>query len=259
MISCIIIDDERKAREAFKKIIDRYFEEKVSVSALASSVKEGVEAINKNNPDIVFLDIEMPEENGFRLFEYFENIQFEVIFTTAYDQYAVKAIQFSALDYLMKPINFIDLNDAIKRYESKSQLKSKQERIDILLSNLNLGNSIKSKVALPTLTGYQMEKINDIIFCEADQNYTKIHLVLGKCLVVSKTLKLIEELLPEEVFFRIHKTYLVNLNYVKLYSRLNGHKILLDNNVQLDVANRRTDDFINAITKKSFHQVKNEI
>lgn len=254
MITCIIIDDERKAREAFKKIIDRYFHDKLNVLALSESVKEGVATIHKFNPDIVFLDIEMPSENGFKLFEYFDKVCFEVIFTTAFNQYAVDAIKYSALDYLLKPINFIDLRDALKKYNNKSDLKSQQERIKVLLSNMNMGNSIKSKVALPTLSGYQMEKINNIVYCEADQNYTKIHLVNGQNILVSKTLKYIEELLPVDVFFRIHKTYLVNLNYVEKYLRTDGHKVILDDGTQLDVANRRIEDFVKAITNKSFNQ-----
>lgn len=257
MISCIIIDDERKAREAFAKIIERYFKDKMQVFSTAASVKEGVYAINKFNPDIVFLDIEMPEESGFHLFDHFDKINFEVIFTTAYDQYAIRAIQYSAIDYLLKPINFIDLREALLRFENRINEKSKQERIDILLSNMNLGNSIKSKVALPTLIGFQMEKINDIIYCEADQNYTRIYLVSDRSIVVSKTLKLIEELLPPEVFFRIHKTYLINLNYIKTYSRTDGHKVFLENGIQLDVAGRRTDDFIKALTNRSYHQNEN--
>ncbi len=158
MINCIIIDDERKAREAFKKIIDRYFKDKLCVIADANSVKEGVAAIHKFNPDIVFLDIEMPDENGFKIFEYFDMVNFEVIFTTAFNQYAINAIKYSALDYLLKPINFIDLNDTIKRYEVCSEVKSRNERVEVLLSNMNMGNTIKSKVALPTLSGYEMKR-----------------------------------------------------------------------------------------------------
>ena len=254
MISCIIIDDERKAREAFSKIVVRYFKNKLKVLSLSESVKDGVAAIHKFNPEIVFLDIEMPDENGFKLFEYFDTVCFEVIFTTAYNQYAINAIKYSALDYLLKPINFIDLRDALKRYENRRNLKTHQERVNVLLSNMNMGNSIKSKVALPTLSGYQMEKINNIVYCEADQNYTKIHLVNGQNILVSKTLKYIEELLPVEVFFRIHKTYLVNLNYVEKYLRIDGHKVILDDGTQLDVANRRIEDFVKAITNKSFNQ-----
>jgi len=254
MITCIIIDDERKARESFKKIIDRYLKDKMKVLSLSNSVKEGVSAIHKFNPDIVFLDIEMPEENGFKLFEYFDTLNFDVIFTTAFNQYAINAIKYSALDYLLKPINFIDLKDAINKFEKQEFTKSRQERIEVLMSNMNMGNSIKSKVALPTLSGYQMEKINNIMYCEGDQNYTKIHLINGKYILVSKTLKYIEELLPIEVFFRIHKTYLLNLNYVEKYIRTDGHKVILDDGTRLDIANRRIDDFVNALTKKSFNQ-----
>jgi len=254
MINCIIIDDERKARESFQKIIDRYFKNKINVLSLCESVKEGVAAINKYNPDIVFLDIEMPNENGFKLFKYFDTLNFEVIFITAFNQYAVDAIKYSALDYLLKPVNYIDLNDAIKRFEKREVEKSQRERVEVLLANMNVGNSIKSKVALPTLDGYHMEKINNIMYCEADQNYTKIYLLNDRYILVSKTLKLVEELLPNEVFFRIHKSYLLNLNYVEKYSRTDGHKVILDNGMQLDVAGRRIDEFVSALTKKSFNQ-----
>jgi len=254
MTNCIIIDDERKAREGFSKIIDMYFIDKLNVLALCESVKEGVAAIHKHNPDIVFLDIEMPDENGFKLFEYFDTINFEVIFVTAYNQYAVNAIKYAALDYILKPINYIDLNDALKRYVISSKMKAREKRVEVLLSNLNMGNSIKSKVALPTMAGFQMKKINDIIYCEGDQNYTKIHLIGDQQILVSKTLKFVEELLPAEVFFRIHKTYLINLNYVEKYMKNNGHIVILDNGTQLAVANRRTEDFLEALTNKSFNQ-----
>lgn len=254
MITCIIIDDERKAREAFKKIIKRYFEDKLEVLALAESVNEGVSAIHKLNPDIVFLDIEMPGENGFKIFSYFKKINFEVIFTTAFNQYAINAIKYAALDYLLKPINFIDINDALKKFEERKTLSSRNERIEVLLANLDLGVSIKSKVALPTLSGFHMEKINNIIYCEADNNYTKIHLVYGKYILVSKTLKYTEELLPENIFFRIHKTFLVNLNYVVEYIRNDSHKVILDDGTKLVVATRRVDDFAKALTSNSFNQ-----
>ncbi len=254
MTTCIIIDDERKARESFGKIVDMYFANKLTVIALCESVKEGVAAIHKHNPDIVFLDIEMPDENGFKLFEYFDTINFEVIFTTAYNQYAVNAIKYAALDYILKPINYIDLNDALKRYAISSKLKAREERVEVLLSNLNMGNSIKSKVALPTLSGFQMKKINDIIYCEGDQNYTKIHLIGNQQLLVSKTLKYVEELLPAEVFFRIHKTYLINLNYIEKYIKNDGHIVVLEDGSQLTVANRRTEEFMEALTNKSYNQ-----
>lgn len=256
MINCIIIDDEKKAREAFKKIINRYYSDKINVVADAESVKEGVTAIHKFNPDIVFLDIEMPGENGFKLFEYFKKLDFEVIFTTAFNKYAIDAIKHSALDYILKPINIVDLAETFKKFEYRNKLKTQQERIEILLANMNMGNTIKSKVALPTLSGYEMKKINDIIYCEGDQNYTKIHLVNDEQILVTKTLKFIEDLLPSTIFFRIHKTYLVNLNYVEKYIRNDGHKVILDNGTHLNVANRRIDEFTTALTNNSFVDTK---
>ncbi len=209
MINCIIIDDERRAREAFKGIVNRYFKDKLKIFELCDSVESGVRAINKHKPDIVFLDIEMPGENGFKIFEYFKTLDFEVIFTTAFNQYAINAIKYSALDYILKPINIMDLKDALKKYTSKEKKKIHQEKIEVLISNMNMGDLIKCKVALPTLSGYQMEKVNNIVFCEADTNYTKIYLTTGKRFLVSKTLKIVENLLPKEVFFRIHKSYLI--------------------------------------------------
>jgi two-component system LytT family response regulator len=248
MIKCIIIDDEKMAREAFEKIINLYFKEKLLVIDKAGSVRDGVALIHKHNPDIVFLDIEMPNENGFKLFEYFDHYHFEVIFTTAYKHYAIEAIKYAAIDYLLKPINFIDLRDAIYRFNEKQQIQSRNERMETLLANLSAGVSIKSKVALPTLAGYQMENINNIIYCQADINYTNVFTAKNEKIVVCKTLKIIEEILPTEYFFRIHKSYLVNLNYIKKYAKTDGHFVILENEERLDVAVRRVDDFLKAIT-----------
>lgn len=250
MINCILIDDESNARESFKGLVDRYLVDKLNIIVACDSIKDGVEAINKHHPDIVFLDVEMPEENGFQLFKYFNTIDFEVVFTTAFNKYAIDAFKYSALDYLLKPINYIELRDVLNKYAHKKDLKTQQEKIDILLSNLNIGSHIFSKIALPTHTGYQMEKINHIVYCEADQNYSKVHLLSGKQITVSKTLKHVEELLPDESFFRIHKSTLINLNYVDHYSRVDGHKVRMDNGMTLDVANRRIDEFVKAITNK---------
>lgn len=248
MYTTVIIDDERKAREALEKIIERYFSDSYVVVAAAESVAAGAEAIKKYNPDIVFLDIEMPGENGFELFKYFPNIPFDVIFTTAFQQYAIKAIKCAALDYLLKPINQLDLKDAFARFESNYLRKAQQERINLLLNNMSMGCVVNEKVAFASLTGYEMVNLRDIIYCEADQNYTIIHIASGTTLTVSKTLKYVEEMLPEDIFFRCHKKNLVNLNYIKKYSRVHGHKILLENGDTLDVATRRTEEFIQVIT-----------
>lgn len=250
MRTCIIIDDEKNARETLSKIIERYLNTKIKILYAADSVKEGVFAINKYNPDIVFLDIEMPEENGFKLFEYFDIFNFEVIFTTAYKQYAIDAIKFAALDYLLKPINFIDLRDVLTRLEKKQNKSSNTVQIEAFLNNLNTDSGNFNKIALPTLDGFQLEKVNNIVYCQAEENYCKIFTNRNEVILVARTLKNIDALLPEEIFFRIHKSYLVNMNYIKSYSKSEGYKIILDNGTELDVATRRNDDFIKALTKR---------
>lgn len=218
----------------------------------ADSVKDGVCAINKFNPELVFLDIEMPVENGFKLFEYFDKVTFEVVFLTAYKNYAINAIKYSAFDYLLKPLDYIELGEAVKRYEKKRKENNYNNRVQTLMSNLNAGADIQAKIALPTMTGYVMEKINHIMYCEADENYTKIYTVNGQTVLVSRTLKTVEELLPPEYFFRIHKSFLVNLNYVKSFDRSEGHRILLENGTLIDVATRRIDEFLRILTKTKF-------
>jgi two-component system LytT family response regulator len=250
MKTCIIIDDEKNAREALSKIIERYFDTKLKILYAADSIKEAVFAINKYNPDIVFLDIEMPEENGFKLFEYFDIYNFEVIFTTAYKQYAIDAIKFAALDYLLKPINYIDLRDVLTRLDKKESSSSNAVQIEAFLNNLNPDPGNFNKIALPTLDGFQLEKVNNIVFCQAEENYCKIFTNRNEVILVARTLKNIEELLPEEIFFRIHKSYLVNMNYIKSYSKSDGYKVILENGTELDVATRRNDDFIKALTRR---------
>lgn len=248
-ITCIIIDDERIAREAFQDICERYLKDKLEVRGLAGSVKEGVELIKKHQPEIVFLDIEMPVESGFKLFDYFTKYTFEVIFTTAFKQYAIDAVKYAALDYLLKPINFIDLREALIRYEKKRSTNTSQVRIETLLSNLSVGVDMNQKVAFPTMDGYQMEKLNDIMYCEGDVNYTKIHTYDGRLIMVSRTLKDVEELLSSHYFYRTHKSYLVNLNYIKSYSRSENFGIFLDNNLWLPVSTRKNDEFIQMLTQ----------
>ena len=248
-ITCIIIDDERIARETFKGVCDRYLPERLEIVGMAESVKEGVELIKIHKPEIVFLDIEMPIESGFKLFDYFKTYTFDVIFTTAFKQYAIDAIKYSALDYLLKPIDFIDLREALSRYEKKRLTNTNQVRIETFISNLSSGVDITQKVAFPTMDGYQMERLNNIMYCEGDVNYTKIHTGDGRIITVSRTLKEIEELLSCNYFFRIHKSFLVNLNFIRSYSRSENFGIHLDNNQWLPVSTRKNDEFLQVLTQ----------
>ena len=250
MIKTIIVDDEFNAREFLEKLLQRYFPDKFLVLALCESVDDAIQAIEKFNPELVFLDVQMPNKNGFQLFKELNKINFEVIFTTAHSEFAIDAIKCSALDYLLKPINYIDLLETVKKYESKLHKASQQEKLMLLIENLDSGNSSYNKIALPTETGFELIKTNAILYCEADSNYCKIVCLDGKKIVLSKTLKFIEELLPTSVFQRIHKSYLVNLNYVTRFNKTNELLVELSNGQTLPVSIRKKEDFINAIIQK---------
>lgn len=256
MWTSVIIDDERRSRETLQKIIERYFSGQISVVYAAASVEEGVSAIKKYNPGLVFLDIEMPEENGFKLFNYFDYYSFEVIFTTAYKQYAIDAIKYSALDYLLKPINYMDLKEVIKRLEEKKNKVPSNAQIETFLSNLNANSAEFNKIAFPTPEGYELIRVNNIVYCQAEENYSRIFTNKNEEITVSKSLKNLENMLPEIMFFRIHKSYIVNLNYIKSYTKLNGYKVTLENGVQLDVATRRNEEFLKALTRQNDNNEK---
>ena len=249
MITCIIIDDEKPAREFLEKLINQYFSTKIIVLDTADSVEKGVELINKLHPELIFLDIEMKGEDGFQLFKYFDNVFFDIIFTTAHKNYAIEAIKHCAIDYLLKPISYIDLNDAIKRLERKQTAATNQQRITALLENLNTDTTQFNKIALPTNSGYELEKISNILYCEGMDNYSKIITLQGREIILTKTLKYLEETLPNTIFFRIHKSTLVNLNYVQSYNRTDGYTVTLTNGKKLDVSVRKSEQFVNFIYK----------
>lgn len=250
MTNCIIIDDEIYARDSLDLMLSLYFSDRIKVVGKAISVKEGVQMINDHNPDLVFLDIQMPEENGFKLFNYFNQVRFSVIFTTAYQEFAIKAFKVAALDYILKPVSPEDLNIAIKLHEKRHLSGISLESIEILVNALNPGSLNIGKIALPTFKGFQIEKINDIMYCVADLNYTRVFTVNGGEVIVSKQLNTIESLLPEKLFYRIHKSHLVNLNYIKSYNRTDGLNIVLENGTKLVVSVRRKEDFLRVLMSR---------
>lgn len=250
MIKTLIIDDEFNAREFLERLLMRYFPNKFLIIAKCESVDEAILAIEKFNPELVFLDIQMPNKNGFQLFKELKTINFEVIFTTAHSEFAIDAIKCSALDYLLKPINFIDLVETVKKYDNRMHKASQQEKLMLLIENLDTGNSAYNKIALPTETGFELVKTNAILYCEADSNYCKIVCLDGRKIVLSKTLKFIEDLLPTSIFQRIHKSYLVNLNYVTRFNKTNELLVELTNGETLPVSIRKKEEFINAIIQK---------
>lgn len=249
MYTAIIIDDEPNAIVSLKLVIQEYLNGKITIVDTATSVKEGAEKIKKHKPELVFLDIEMPNENGFELFKHFETVNFDVIFTTAYEQYGIKAVKCAALDYLLKPVQWIEIRESLKRLEQKKSTDLPLRQIELLLANLQ-PNYDNNKVAIPTSTGFEMLSVKEILFCEGDGNYSKIHAVSGRTITISKTLQWLEETLPAEFFFRIHKSYLVNLGHAITFDKSAGNLLVLDNGKELMVSSRNQGDLVNRLLNK---------
>jgi two-component system LytT family response regulator len=251
MIKTLIIDDESHPRDYLDKLLERYFPNKFIVLAKCASVDEAILMIDKYNPELVFLDIQMHEKDGFELLKLLSKIDFEIIFTTAHPNYAIEAIRWSALDYLLKPINHIELASALKRFDKKTSNKFEFDKIKLLLGNLDAGESVFSKIAFPLDTGYKLVKTNSIIYCESDVNYTTVYLMDGSKFVLSKTLKRIESLLPEDIFLRVHKSYLININHIIHYDKNREQLIELINGVKIPVAIRKKNEVLSRIIIKN--------
>lgn len=250
MIKTLIIDNEHNASEFLEKLLKRYFPNKFHFCKTCESVDEAVEAIEEFQPNLVFLDIQMPNKNGFELFKEIKEINFEVIFTTAHSEFAIEAIKRNALDYLLKPINYIDLLGAVTRFDEKSKKHIQQNQLSILIENMDAGDSAHKKIAIATETGFEFLKFNSIIYLEAQSNYTKFYLTDNSNIITAKTLKHFEEILPEDLFFRIHKTYLVNMNFIKRFSKVDGFTVELITGQKLPVSHRKKDEFISKMTEK---------
>jgi two-component system, LytTR family, response regulator len=248
MIRCIIVDDEVKSQKSLKILLEDFCKN-VSVLALCKSVAEAEKAIIELKPDLIFLDIELRRETGFDLLTRLENFDFEVIFTTAYSEYAIKAFKFAAIDYLLKPIDIKELKNALERV-AKIKSHSITDRLSELVQNLQGGGTENPKLALPTSEGLVFVKIADILYCEAVSNYTEITMVDGKKFLVTRTLKEYEELLPAQNFFRIHHSSVINLNAVKKYVRGDGGYVVMVNDKSLDVSKRKKDGFLERIAGK---------
>jgi two-component system LytT family response regulator len=245
MIRSIIVDDELKSRESLQILLHDFVDE-VEVVALCQTVAEGIEAIERHQPDLVFLDIQMQRETGFDLLNRVHPIRFEVIFTTAHSEYAIKAFKFSAVDYLLKPIDIEELNKAVDKVRKKLT-GNISARLEHLVQNLRVSPGQRYKIALPSNDGLVFVRVEDIIYCEASSNYTLIHTTDGKKHVVSRTLKEYEDLLVDQDFFRIHNSYLINLNALKKYVRGDGGYVVLNNDVSLDVSKRKKEGFLQRI------------
>ncbi|BDS09933.1 LytR/AlgR family response regulator transcription factor [Aureispira anguillae] len=217
IIRCVIVEDEKRTRNVLKTLLEKYCEG-VEVVAEAENIQEAVAVIKEHQPGLVFLDIEMPRESGFSLFKYFQEIDFEVVFTTAYDQYAVKAIKLAALDYLVKPINLEELMETLERFRTKIKKVDNSAKQHQLLED-SLHNKGKQKIALSCIDGLMFIEVTDIVRCQSDKSYTVIVLASGQEIWTSKNLGEYESILDEANFFRVHRSHIINTNYVTKLTR----------------------------------------
>ncbi len=235
-IKSIIVDDEKHGRENLAGILEKHCPE-VVVLGQADSVDVAAKLIREFRPDLVFLDIEMPKENGFQLLERFDRTKFEVIFITAYDNYAIKAIRFSAVDYLLKPINFRDLTVAVEKVVERIRHREENKRIQELFGNLK--HPENPRIGLPTGDRIEFVAVSDIIHCKGEGNYTHLYFVDGRHLMVAKTLVEFQDLLQDFGFMRTHKSHLVSLKHVSSYIKSDGGYLKLSNGDNISISRRR--------------------
>jgi len=240
MIEAIIIDDEMHCRKTLAILLKEYCPE-VQVVDQCSDADEGLKSIAKFNPDLVFLDIEMPGMNGFDMLEQFSEIPFAVIFTTGYDQYAIKAFRFYAIDYLLKPIEPKGLINAVHKVKTQKQLPS-ADQFQMLLNKINNREEIFPKIPVPTSDGFDLIPIDQVLFCEAKDNYTYFNLKNKKKIIACRMLKEVEEQLNDFSFFiRVHNSYIVNIKEVKKYVRGEGGYVIMSDDSTVNVSRSRKE------------------
>lgn len=243
MIRAIIIEDEESSREILIDMLQEHFKN-IKVLALCSNNAEAKSAIESLHPDLIFSDIELGKETVFTMLQQLSEIDFEILFTTGYEKYAIQAIKFAALDYLVKPFSQEDLAIAIGHYEQRHVKKQNVQQFDVLFHNLKLYQSDFKKIALPTFSGLTVFPVKDIIHCKAEINYTNFFFTSGKKLLVIKTLKEYEELLNDCNFIRVHKSHLINLHHVKKYTRGEGGTVTMSDGTVVDVSRRKKEEFL---------------
>jgi two-component system LytT family response regulator len=236
-VKAIIVDDDLHTREELKDMLEKFFPE-VSILAVCENAEKGLEAIRSMDPQIVFLDVEMPGMNGFEMLEQIPEISFEIIFITSFNKYAIKAIRFSALDYLLKPVQVEELRIALQRFSEKAILgKDAQARVRNYLHNTRSQKLTDFRLALATTEGTFFLTPGEIVYCEGQVNYTLFHLSGKKKILASKTLKEYDDLLTDHQFIRIHKSYLVNRKHIA--SITTDHKVKMYDGTQVEISKRK--------------------
>ncbi|EZH72391.1 response regulator [Aquimarina atlantica] len=245
-LTAIIVDDEKHSREALTKLIEEFCQE-TTVLTTANSVVEAIDKIKSNKPDVVFLDIELQSGIGFDILTQIDTINFEVIFTTAYEQYAIQAIKFSSLDYLLKPLGIEELKTAVEKAKKKKDQEIYKKKLEILIDNLQQQPKF-NKICLSTADSVEFINIEDIIYCKANGAYTSFILKNNISLLVSKHLKEYENLLIEQQFMRTHNSFLINLKEVKKFVKSDGGYIIMNNDDIINISKNKKEKFLIAMS-----------
>ena len=248
-MKAVIVEDEQKSREMLAAIIQKNCQD-VQIVGLAKNVKEGVDLIKSQNPDLVFLDISMPDGSGFDLLEQVQGNKFELIFATASDAHAIRAIKYSACDYLLKPIDIDELKIAVdKAKKKKAEAPPSMENLQFLIQQLKRADDNFQKITLPTGNAFEIVNLKDIVRCEADTSYTIFYLTDKRKLMVSAGLKHYEELLPEQDFIRVHHHHLINMNHVVRFLKQDGGYAVMSDGSQIEISRRKKDAFLEKLNK----------
>ena len=243
VLKSIIIEDEQASRDILKGYVEKYCDD-VEVCGMADSVEPGLKLIHRYQPDLVFLDIEMPFGNGFDLLDKLEDINFDIVFTTAFSNYALQAIQVSASNYLLKPINIDELVEAVEKVKENRLKENHYLSTRILVENVKIENQQLHKIVLPTLEGFEVITVRDIIHCEAEDNFTRFKLNDGKQKLICRNLKYYQELLSDFGFIRVHKSHLINQNYVVKFRKGKGGTATMKNGDEIEISATRKKDFL---------------
>jgi two-component system LytT family response regulator len=244
-LKAIIVDDERSSLQNLQQKLTEFCPD-IFIVAASEKPEEAIGLIRQHRPDVVFLDIEMPRMSGLKLMDEVGDYQGEIIFTTAYNHYAVEAIRISAFDYLVKPVSIADLQNAVARLVKQKQYVTR-ERLDILRQSLSENKSQDDKIAVPTGEGLEFIQIRTIVHIESSSNYSKIFFNGGKTMLVTKLLKDFEDMLVPYRFYRVHNSHLINLNYIHKYIRGEGGQVVLQNGDVVDVSRRKKEEFLRLI------------
>lgn len=242
-MTAVIIDDETTSRNVLREYIMRYCSG-VEIIGEADSIETALALIKSRSPQLLFLDVEMPGGTGFDLLESLPDMNFETIFVTAYDHYAIKALNYSAAYYLLKPVSIDDLITAVEKVKKERNSHSPAMHTKVILENNQMSGEQKKKIVLPLLEGFEVVKMDDIIWCEAHDNFTDFHFVAKPKMMICRTLKFYEELLEDSGFMRVHKSHLINLEHVVKYNRGKGGHVIMSNGNAISVSPQKRNAFM---------------